>query len=147
MASLPLHSCFGIASLQASGRRLQNQPQDGDSTRLGADEETDSAPRAACPQVLGRMVAVMVQMVGESKDLWRARLYAKAAPLALFRIHLDPSPVGLSIGRHAIYLLTASITGKISSEHISPRMPRSCQPHRQSIAPRRGGAIFSLRPL
>jgi hypothetical protein len=50
------------------------------------------------------MVAVMVQMVRESKDLGRASLDAKAAPFALFRIHFDPTPVGLSIGCHAACL-------------------------------------------
>src|ERR1039458_9015676 len=95
MASFPLHSCLRIASLHAASgsHRLQDQPQDRDSARLGADEETDAAPCAACSHVFGRMVTIMVQMVRQTKDFGRASFDAKAASLALLRIHLDLAPV------------------------------------------------------
>ena len=92
---------LGELRFMASLLTPRRQPQHRDGAGLGADEEADAAAGAARAQVLGRVVAVVVQPLRQTQDLGRAGLHAEAAALALLRIHLHAAPVGLSVLGHA----------------------------------------------
>src|SRR5690242_17855946 len=99
MASLPLVSCFCMASLR---RLCRSRPAvNRYAARLGADVEADAAPGAAGPAIFGRMVAEAIEAVREADDSGRACLDAEAAALTLFRVHLDRAAVGLGGSSHA----------------------------------------------
>jgi hypothetical protein len=68
------------------GDLLGGEAENGDAAGFGADEEADAAAGATRAGVFGRMIAVVVEALGEMQDLGWAGLDAESTTFTFFGV-------------------------------------------------------------